>query len=133
MNDVSKYFRPATMPEVSDAKKRARVYPVSTRRFVWIDEQWSIRAIQAGINKSYGAVGVGLLLWQQYRLNHERQPLKLTTRMREKFGIKRRLMDSGLVALEEAGLITVQRFKHRSPRITLVTNKKDLEADGGEN
>jgi hypothetical protein len=82
-------------------------------------------ATQASNRKSYGVFPVGLLLWQQYRLTRGKQPLKLTRRMRERFGLKRYLMISGLNALEKAGLITVQRFKHRSPLITLVTGQGD--------
>jgi hypothetical protein len=127
MNDVSKYLRPATLPKIPDSKKRAGIYPLWSHRFVSVPEWWIPLAICAGNQKSYGVFPVGLLLWQQYRLNHGKQPLKLTRRMRERFGLKRRLMDSGLNALERAGLITVQRFRHRSPLITIVTRSRGLE------
>jgi hypothetical protein len=121
MNDVFKYLRPATLPEIPDSKKRARIYPLWSHRFVSVPEWWIPLAIRASNQKSYGVFPVGLLLWQQYRLNHGKQPLKLTRRTRERFGIKRRLMDSGVNALERAGLITVQRFRHRSPLIIMTT------------
>jgi hypothetical protein len=37
------------------------------------------------------------------------------------FGITRWQRDTGLIELEQAGLITIQRFKNRSPRVQMLT------------
>jgi hypothetical protein len=122
--DSSKYLRPATLPEIPDSTKRARIYPLWPHRFISVPEWWVIVAPQVS-DKSPWPIVVGLILWQQYRLNRGKQPLKLTGPMRRKFGIKRDRVRRALTALEKAGLITMQRFKHRSPLITLMTGQKD--------
>lgn len=114
--DVAKYIRPATLPEIPDAKKRTRIYPRWSHRFMSGPETWLITA--HSISPSAG--WVGLILWQQWRLNRGKQPLKLTGRTLRKFGVSKISARRALKALEKAGLITMQRFKHRSPLITIV-------------
>jgi hypothetical protein len=137
--DVSKYLRPATLPmaKILAAEKKAmtvlyghnkksKVYPLWQRRFISYPESWLV-SLPA---KGRSALIVGLMLWQQYRLNHGRQPLKLTGTMRRKFGLNRIQVRRALLALEKAGVITVERFRHRSPLITLV-EKDYFDGRGG--
>jgi hypothetical protein len=116
MSEASKYVRPAVLPEIPDSRKKARIYPLWAHRFMSGPETWLIAAYSI----SPTAQWVGLILWQQWRLNRGKQPLKLTGRMLCKFGVSKFKARRVLNALEKAGLITMQRFKHRSPLITIV-------------
>jgi hypothetical protein len=123
MVDVSKYIRPAVLPEIRDSKKKARIYPLWSHRFMSGPETWLITAYSI----SPTAQWVGLILWQQWRLNKGRQPLKLTGRTLRKFGVSKFRARRALSSLETAGLITVQRFRYRSPLVTIVTRSRGLE------
>jgi hypothetical protein len=120
MNEASKYIRPAVLPEIPDSRKKARIYPLWPHRFMSGPETWLIAAHSISPSASW----VGLILWQQWRLNRRKQPLKLTGHARRKFGISRICTRRALIALERAGLITVERFRHRSPLITIVTARQ---------
>jgi hypothetical protein len=117
--DVSRYIRPAVLPEIPEAKKRSRIYPLWSHRFMSGPETWL--TVAYGISPT--AQWIGLILWQQWRLNRGKQPLKLTGRMLRKFRVTNISARRAVKALEKAGLITVQRFKHRSPLITLAVGK----------
>jgi hypothetical protein len=45
----------------------------------------------------------------------------------KKAGFGRYYISTALRTLEGAGLITVQRFDHKSPEITLITSEKEAE------
>jgi hypothetical protein len=135
MKDVSKFSRPVTvtLEEIRNSERKAtamiygpvkksKVYPLWQRRFISYPEEWLFSPAAKGRT----ALIVGLILWQQYRLNRCKQPLKLTGTMRRKFGVNRVQVRRALIVLEKAGLIAVQRFRHRSPLITLMTKEKDL-------
>ena len=89
--------------------------------------EWWVSAVSHAVKGETGrtALLAALILWQQHRMNRDNQPLKLTGRMRRKFNLNRYQVRRALTALEKAGLITMQRFKHRSPLITLMTGQKD--------
>jgi DNA-binding transcriptional ArsR family regulator len=144
MNDVSRFLRPVTLEEILASEKRVRtkifapkkkskVYPLWQCRFMSFPEEWLTFPLFKGGNHGTALV-VGLILWQQYRLNRCRQPLKLTGHMRRKFSLNRSQVRRALITLEKAGLVTVQRFRYRSPLITLVTGQilspnKNLSVD----
>jgi hypothetical protein len=125
--DVTKYSWPVSLPE------KPNLRAVGTRRRIWLEGEffgpipawWLIQALRAGIRKSYGAVFIGLLLWRQYWLERQKQPLKLTGAVLKKFGLEKRFARHALDTLEKAGLIYVQKFNYRSPQITIVTEEKD--------
>jgi hypothetical protein len=119
MVDVSRFIRPVQLPEIPDSKKSARVYPLWSHRFMSGPEIWLIAAHSISLSTSW----IGLILWQQWRLNRGKQPLKLTGHALRKFGVSKISARRALNALEKAGLITTQRFKHRSPLITIVAGK----------
>jgi hypothetical protein len=132
--ESSKYLRPVTLAEILTAEKtvgskiyesnkRSKVYPLWQRRFMSFPEDWLTPFPIKGKIRS-AALLVSLILWQQYRLNRGKQPLKLTGTMRRKFVLNRAQVRRALIALEKCGLITMQKFKHRSPLITLVTEQK---------
>ena len=121
------YSWPASLPEKPNFRlvaTRCRI-KLKGEFFGPIPAWWLIQALRAGIRKSYGAVFIGLLLWRQYWLERQKQPLKLTGAVLKKFGLKKRFARHALDSLEKAGLIYVQKFNYRSPLITIVTQEKD--------
>jgi hypothetical protein len=130
MVNVSRYIRPVNLEEILDSKKKkpVRVYPLWPHKFVSASQSWLVIAAQAS-KKSPWTVMTGLALWQQYRFNQRRQPLKLTGPMLRSWGIKKIYARRALKALEKAGLVSVQRFKHRSSLITLATGKPDKQGE----
>jgi hypothetical protein len=129
--NAAKYLRSVTLEDairhsrsLRGKSSESRIYPLWPHKFVSPSQWWMVAAGQA-TKKSPWTVMVGLALWQQYRFNHLKQPLKLTHHTLHSWGIKKLYARRALIVLEKAGLITVQRFKHRSPLITLVTGQKD--------
>jgi hypothetical protein len=125
--DVSKFLRHVelTRPTARIARQRVR----HTSRFVCVDEWWLTMVFKVAIkHQSPGPVAVGLVLWQQYWLNGKQQPLKLTMLTLNKFGLKRHFARKWLAVLEQAGLIKMQRFSHRSPLISIVAEEQDYES-----
>jgi hypothetical protein len=90
-------------------------------RFMCVPELWAIKVFRvARKSQSPGPVIVGLILWQKYRMQHGRQPFTLTNPMLHRFGLGRHFFSKWLAVLEKAGLVSAQRFKHRSPLITIL-------------
>jgi hypothetical protein len=135
MKDVSKYLRAVTWQQIMDEEKevmarvhgqnrKSKVSVLSEYRWMPYPVDWLLYfPIKGRIRTT--AMLVGLMLWQQYKFNKGRQPLKLTGTTRRKFGLRKAQVRRALNALEKASLVTVQRFKHRSPLITLVTGQRD--------
>ena len=134
--DASKYIRPGTLEDALEyakeirrtlgttaTQKKSRIYPLWSHRYMSGPETWLITAYSI----SPIAQWVSLILWQQWRLNRGKQPLKLTGRALRKFGVSRFSAYRALNALEKAGLITLQRFKHRSPLITIANADKAVK------
>jgi len=93
------------------------------KRFMCMSESWAIRVFEIARRKqSPGPVIVGLILWQKFWMERAKQPLKVTNPMLDRFGIKRPFFAKWLGPLEKAGLIQVERFKHRSPLITIMVS-----------
>jgi hypothetical protein len=124
---VSKYLLPASLPDLLTLRVRRikRLTKFSGEFLGPVPAWWIIQAARSGRRRSFGAVTVGLLLWQQYRFRRGEQPLKLTGQTLNKFGLKRRFVSHALDTLEKAGLIRMQKFNYRSPLITIVTEEKD--------
>ena len=135
MKDISQYLRPVTWQQIVNDEKeliakiharnrKTKVSTLSEYRWMPYPVDWLLHfPIKGRIRTT--AMYVGLILWQQYKLNKGRQPLKLTTATRQKFGVTRVQVRRALNALEKGGLITVQRFRHRSPLITIIVKEED--------
>ena len=92
-------------------------------RFMCVPEPWAIKVFQMAIKRQTpGPLIAGLLLWQRYHLEEGKQPFRLTNPMLSRFCIERRSMTRWLGMLEKAELISLQRFRHRSPLITIITH-----------
>ena len=84
---------------------------------------WAIAAAKAGRSRRLtGTTIVGQVLWQHQAMRKS-ATVRLSTVVWRKIGLDRRLVKRALSALEDAGLIKVQRFKHRSPAITILGDK----------
>jgi hypothetical protein len=122
--DVSKFLKLVTLPEVQleGIPKPRKTLPRLTEKFLPpVPEVWAVKAYKAGLRYgSYSALLVGLLLWREHRLNGDNRPLKLSKAKLRTLGVSKYSARRSLEALEKAGLITVQRFKHRSPLVTLI-------------
>ena len=93
--------------------------------FMCVPEYWAVKAFSlARQQQSPGPVIIGLILWQKFRMEHGKQPLKITNPMLNRFDLKRPFFSKWLAPMETAGLITVQRFKNRSPLITVLTGEQ---------
>ena len=121
--DASKFIRPVVLPELQlcRAAKAQKVLPKLKEKFFLVPEVWAVKASKAGEQyRSRGALLIGLLIWREHRFNGDSRRVQLTKAKLRALRIGRYSARSGLAALEKAGLITVQRFKHRSPLITIV-------------
>jgi hypothetical protein len=123
--DVSKFLRPVTLP-ILPSRKARKVLPKLTGKFLGpVPEAWAVKASEAGGRyRSRSALLVGLILWREHRFNGDGLPVKLTKARLRALGVGRYSTRNALDALEKAGLITVERFTHRSPLITIL-NKAD--------
>jgi hypothetical protein len=133
--DILKFIRPANLDDIladlerTKQSRRSLVGCSGPKRQIKLKEEflgpvpqwWMMKAVS---QRSYRALYVGLLLWQQYWFQHQAQPVKLTKATLYKAGCKRDFVRRGLVALEKSGLISMQKFKHRSPLITITTQRK---------
>ena len=70
------------------------------------------------------ALAVGMCLWHLAGLRGTHQRLALSTERLEPFGVSRHSKDRALRALLAAGLVTVERKRGRSPRVSLVTRQR---------
>ena len=121
--DASKFIRPVVLSELQPcrAAKAQKVLPKLKEKFFLVPEVWAVKASRAeGQHRSQGALLIGLLIWREHRFNGDSRRVQLTKAKLRALRIGRYSARSGLAALEKAGLITVQRFKHRSPLITIV-------------
>ena len=77
------------------------------------------------------ALAVGMAVWHLAGLRGTQQHLSLSTERLAPFGVSRYAKDRALRLLTEAGLVTVDRKKGRSPRVSIVTRSKSRRrADG---
>lgn len=80
-----------------------------------IPEAWLCRAARLPGK----ALAVSLALWSQAGVERDRC-VKLTTRLRSRFGVGRQASYRALRALEAAGLVSVERHAGRSPTVCLL-------------
>jgi hypothetical protein len=126
--DVARFLKLVDPAELLP-RRTGKAQRVSTKLvekfFPPIPQAWAVKASKAGGRyRSQSALLVGLLIWQEYRFNNGAGGrIRMTKAKLRAVGIGRYSAQSGLIALEKAGLITVERFKHRSPLITIVNGK----------
>ena len=70
---------------------------------------------------------VGLHVWRQHRI-HKGGPAPLSSKSLKEFGVSREAKRHALAALEEAGLIKVERTDHGSPLVTVTWGSGDQTA-----
>jgi hypothetical protein len=115
--DVASFLKPAVLPE--GKTKVVKIGPVRGKFIPPVPEKWVIAANKIAVKRHSPAVlFVGLVLWQRLMMR-KRQPLRVTRTVWSEFGLSRPVVRRSLKALEDGGLITVERFKHRSPAITI--------------
>ena len=115
--DVAEYRSSGKSIELRP-KRRGRFIPP-------IPEWWAIIAM-ALPGKAYH---VGAIIWQECRINGN-PSCKLTRHVWEKFGLHRHTIRGGLKALEEAGLIVLEKGGKRSPLITIVNDQSRVARPG---
>jgi DNA-binding transcriptional ArsR family regulator len=123
--DIAAYCFDET--EIPSKRSKTTRYRVKhDQRFICVPESWATRAFEvAKQRQTAGPLIIGLVLWQRYHMEHAKQPFKLTNNMLSRFGIERRSVTRWLGMLEKAGLISLQRFDHRSPLITIIWERTD--------
>ena len=110
----------------TNRSKKSRYRVKHDQRFMCVPESWAIRAFElAKQRQTAGPLITGLVLWQRYHMEHGKQPFKLTNNMLSRFSIERRSVTRWLGMLEKAGLISLRRFDHRSPLITIILEGND--------
>ena len=70
------------------------------------------------------ALAVGVALWHLAGLRRTQQHLSLSTERLASFGVSRYAKDRALRHLTGAGLVTVDRKRGRSPRVTIVAGRR---------
>jgi hypothetical protein len=99
-----------------------------SKQFLCMPQAWAIRVFDLSREKqSPGPVIVGMILWQKYRMQRGRQPIILTSRMLERFHLGRHFFVKWLHLLEQAGFVSLKKFKHRSPLITILNDREASE------
>ena len=90
--------------------------PKKTRHelFVLVPKTWLPKLSTMKMGTRWLAVA---LLWNSWR--HYDRPFPCSNSLLKEFGLTRWHKDQGLIELERAGLITIQRTQHRSPQITI--------------
>jgi hypothetical protein len=96
-------------------------------RFLSAPEWWLAEAIK---RVGYRSVVISLLLWRQLYYLHGQQPVMLTAKNLRRLGVNRQYARRVLFALERARLIKLERFLHRSPLITIITDRSIIERSG---
>jgi DNA-binding transcriptional ArsR family regulator len=86
---------------------------------------WLARALSIG---GGSAIGVGLVLWHLSGLKHNDRTVLLSNVEVKRLGISRQAKWRALAALENAGLITVERRGKSSPLVTIVVAAEDEAA-----
>ena len=66
------------------------------------------------------AVAVALSLWYKAGMCKGNDPVKVTSRLLERFGVNRKAGYRGLAALVSAGLVSVERHPGRCPRARIL-------------
>lgn len=75
----------------------------------------------ASIASGHGCgLNVAIALWYISGLNKQSSTVKLSGKVLRKMGIKRHAGYRGLLSLESAGLVSVERHPGRSPIVTLL-------------
>lgn len=69
------------------------------------------------------ALLLGTVLWHIAGMQGTRRDLPVSTERLEQFGVSRHAKFRALRSLVDAGLVTVQHKRGRSPRVTLVVGK----------
>jgi DNA-binding transcriptional ArsR family regulator len=116
--DVASYLRPAVLPKIKN--EVVAIGPVREKFVPPVPQRWIIAANKIATKRhSPAALFVGLILWQRLRIRKQ-QPLRITKAVWSEFELSRVAVRRALKALEDGGLITVKRFKHRSPEITIM-------------
>jgi hypothetical protein len=64
-------------------------------------------------------VAVALALWFKAGTSKGNKPIKVTSKLLERFGVNRKAGYRGLAALESVGLVSVDRHCGRCPRVTI--------------
>ena len=96
-------------------------------RFLSAPEWWIAVAIK---RVGYGSVIIGALLWRQFYYSHGKQPLILTGQNLARLNVGQRHAHRMLCRLAKAKLVTLKRFNHRSPLITITTDRSIVERYG---
>jgi len=136
--DIKSFIMPAVLPEkylkagssdrvvVMETISSGKVVKIKFARqkfFPPMPEWWVIAVHRVVVrHRSLSAWLVGMVLWQQLNMR-KRQPLRVTRKVWANFGLSRVVIRRALRVLESGGLIAVQRFKHRTPIITIVTDR----------
>jgi len=121
MVDVSEYIRPVILPKRSLRLVRTRKKIKLDGKFLGpIPEWWAART-----RKHSAGLLIGLLLWRRYYFNGSKNPVKLTGVELRGLGINRQVARRNLAVLEKAGLISLQKFRYRSPLITIIVKEED--------
>jgi DNA-binding transcriptional ArsR family regulator len=112
---------PSLVGEVKPIAKRRRL----KGRFLKgpIPTDWLIKALRVG--KGSG-LGIGNVLWHLSGLKNGERTVLLTTTECERWGITRQSKGRALGALENAGLVTVERHGKRNPLVTILDGEAEL-------
>ena len=127
-NDVSEYIISKPLPTlpVGRVGRQIRSGRLSGQFIPAMPLWWAIAAAKAGTRRRItGTSIVGQILWQQ-QMMRKSQTLHVSRSVWRKIKLDRRLVNRALYALESTGLITVERFKHSSPAITIVMDESKI-------
>ncbi len=67
------------------------------------------------------ALAVGMAVWFLVGIRQSRKALSVCSTLLERFGVSRKAGYRGLLALEQAGLVKVERHRGRCPRVTVLS------------
>jgi hypothetical protein len=110
-----------TYPTDEDLEEEAVEHPTGGKLFFAVPEWWITAVYKAGRQyRSEAATLVGLYVWRaKVFAKYTRKVSSLPRNRLARAGCGRRSIDRALAALEKAGLVKVQRFRHKLPVVTV--------------
>jgi len=84
--------------------------------------------LERASNLSGKTLTVGLVIWYRSGLSSTKTGIRIPSELRKRFGIERKAYYTALAAMEEAGLIGVQRRIGKTAIIEILTVDTDVAA-----
>jgi len=109
------------IPErLSEDSKRRRAKKVKRDKQAFVRGPIPLSWVQEASRLPGKALAVAMAVYYRDGFEGKREPVAITGKLLEGFGVNTKAGYRALAALEQAGLIAVERHRGRCPRVTLI-------------